>query len=809
MFKVASIIILIAIWGIVCKAEWLVGTGIHDVTGLIGGIPMSAYVNPLQIADGIHMRLKSRTFVFSMESQSGSKPTIMALVILDAAMTSWRAKRQVLKRVNAVINRKLLKNSNEWPWFKADGDQCGQDWFTVSNLCISCTHTHSATSGTQDGLLYQLAHFGHVEEVLENIANGIAESILDALYNMQPCILEFKTGSCHGVSINRSPTAYEANPLEEQRLYENNVDTLVQLFQMSRIVNDGSAKSVVPMGMIHWLPVHPVSLPMDNCYVSGDNKGLASYYFDKMMHKKLSGGLFNSSKLDPIPSSKLGSLFLSAFAQAGNEGDVTPNTMVAKCEELYGQDSQGKECNRIPRVCSSNQLCRGKGPGKDAWESLEINARLQFDQAKALFDANNATAVPFLSNPPSEINDVWGFRHAQLYWDLTKQVDCIPAFGIGVLAGTTDGPGPGILHVYQGDTDHESPFWQPLLGLFVSDPSPKQRQCQYPKPIILDFENLNRPGNSTWISDYLELQIYQIGHIFIVAIPVELTTMAGRRLSSSILNTVKDYYRRKGVDQKRLEKIQVVLTGLSNQYSGYVTTFEEFQVQRYEGSSTLWGPNTLTGLIQGYVHLIGLLLNSAPVGTIDRYVDEPISDIDEQTKIIPHPYQRFKRPWQDLNRHKVSLIFNHAYDQLPTRLLGPKEFGQILSKDLKCAYKLGDTVRVVFQGASPRNKFSTTPTFLTVEKYYYDLSDSTPSQLDLDESRWKVVYDDGDPCTKFWFAFDYLWSLSSTVTITWFINLEETTGLYRIGYHGHYKTQDGKISPICSYTKPFYVGTGY
>ena len=37
----------------------------------------------------------------------------------------------------------------------------------------------------------------------------------------------------------------------------------------------------------------------------------------------------------------------------------------------------------------------------------------------------------------------------------------------------------------------------------------------------------------------------------------------------------------------------VVIAGLTNDYSHYVTTYEEYQVQRYEGASTLFGPHTL------------------------------------------------------------------------------------------------------------------------------------------------------------------------------------------------------------------------
>ena len=41
-----------------------------------------------------------------------------------------------------------------------------------------------------------------------------------------------------------------------------------------------------------------------------------------------------------------------------------------------------------------------------------------------------------------------------------------------------------------------------------------------------------------------------------------------------------------------------MIAGLTNTYSSYVTTYEEYQAQRYEGASTIFGPHTLDAYIQ-------------------------------------------------------------------------------------------------------------------------------------------------------------------------------------------------------------------
>lgn len=44
--------------------------------------------------------------------------------------------------------------------------------------------------------------------------------------------------------------------------------------------------------------------------------------------------------------------------------------------------------------------------------------------------------------------------------------------------------------------------------------------------------------------------------------------------------------------------VTITIAGLTNTYSSYVTTFEEYQAQRYEGASTIFGPHTLDAYIQ-------------------------------------------------------------------------------------------------------------------------------------------------------------------------------------------------------------------
>merc|ERR1712223_1680472 len=49
-----------------------------------------------------------------------------------------------------------------------------------------------------------------------------------------------------------------------------------------------------------------------------------------------------------------------------------------------------------------------------------------------------------------------------------------------------------------------------------------------------------------------------------------------------------------------IEGGKVVVAGLSNTYTHYITTWEEYQRQRYEAASTIYGPHTLLAYIQQF-----------------------------------------------------------------------------------------------------------------------------------------------------------------------------------------------------------------
>ena len=56
------------------------------------------------------------------------------------------------------------------------------------------------------------------------------------------------------------------------------------------------------------------------------------------------------------------------------------------------------------------------------------------------------------------------------------------------------------------------------------------------------------------------------------------------------------------------EELKVVLAGLSNVYTHYITTYEEYQPQRYEAASTIFGPHTLRAYLDQFKYLTEAML---------------------------------------------------------------------------------------------------------------------------------------------------------------------------------------------------------
>ncbi|CAN4116601.1 unnamed protein product [Withania somnifera] len=428
--------------------------------------------------------------------------------------------------------------------------------------------------------------------------------------------------------------------------------------------------------------------------------------------------------------------FVSAFCQT-NCGDVSPNVLGAFCIDT------GFPCDFNHSTCGGkNELCYGRGPGyPDEFESTRIIGERQFKKAVELFD--KAT---------EQVKGKIGFRHTYVdFSNLEVTVSkeggstetvktCPAAMGFAFAAGTTDGP--GAFDFKQGD-DQGNTFWR-LVRNLLKTPGLKQKNCQHPKPILLDTGEMKVPYN--WAPSILPVQILRIGQLVILSVPGEFTTMAGRRLRDAVKTVLTS-----GGSKEFDSNIHVVLAGLTNTYSQYITTFEEYQIQRYEGASTLYGPHTLSAYIQQFKTLASALITGQTV------------------QAGPQP--------PDLLDKQISLLPPVVMDATP---LGSKFGDLIIDVPQSSTFNRGDLVSVSFWSACPRNDLMTEGTFALVE-------------ILEGKDTWVPAYDDDDFCLRFIWSRPSKLSTRSKAMIEWRIPESATSGVYRIRHFGAAKALLGSV----------------
>jgi len=276
--------VLLVSFAMSCECRVLSGTGIFDCTGPIADVIMMGMANPKQVSAGLHQRLRARAFVVQEDDRR------FAFVSMDAGMGS------------IVLNNRVVEELQR----RFEG------YYTHENVAISGTHTHSGPSGFLQDTIFQFAGSGWVDETVNAFTNCAVESIAMAHQRLAPASATVVVGRLDGANINRSPSAYLMNPLAERTLYESHGDTDKNMTLLKITLDNGT-----DIGMFNWFAVHPTSLNNSNTLVSGDNKGHASYLFERDVN-----GVSNPGK----------GPFVAAFASA-NLGDVSPNTNGARCRD--------------------------------------------------------------------------------------------------------------------------------------------------------------------------------------------------------------------------------------------------------------------------------------------------------------------------------------------------------------------------------------------------------------------------------------------------------------------------------------------
>ncbi|KAK4177855.1 putative neutral ceramidase precursor [Triangularia setosa] len=699
--------------------QYLLGVGKADITGPVVEINLMGYADPKQVGSGLRQRLYSRAFIVGDVDNPNDR---FIYLVLDTQSGDTAIRYGILNSLQ----------------------QFGSEYkvYGHHNVAVTGTHSHAGPAGWLNYLLPQISSKGFDHQGYQAIVDGAVESIRKAHESLAPGYLSVGMTKVYGANINRSLFAYLANPESERARYnlttedDGSVEKDLTLLKFQR-ASDNRA-----IGVLTWFPVHGTSLLGNNTLVAGDNKGVAAYLFEKSLR------LENPD-------------FVAGFSQA-SVGDTSPNVLGAWCE-----DGSGQMCSFENSTCPADgksQFCHGRGPAfrtpdNGASSCFEIGKR-QFEPSRALFDKGKLT--PVRGGWVKSFHKFHNMSRFEFVLPDGKKVrTCPAALGYSFAAGTSDGPGAFDFKQHDGNENTTSPVWK-VVSKFLKDASDEQRECHWPKPILLDVGEMERPY--LWTPNIVDVQVFRVGQLFIIVSPGEASTMAGRRWKNAIADDPSS-------SSEGIEPV-VVLGGPANSYTHYITTKEEYGIQRYEGASTLYGPHTLAAYINVTMSLLPYLSPDAPAPP-------------------PHDQKSMEFPPDNSNR-SLSFIPSVVMDNTPLF----KSFGDVLTDVEKdTPYTVGDVVKVKFVGANPRNHLKLGATYAAVEKLGRD-------------GKWERLRDDGDWGVTFeWRRTSELLGLSE-VLISWDTAVEgpgeiKEGEVFRIKYYGDKKGLLGVVESFEGMSRGF------
>lgn len=242
--------------------------------------------------------------------------------------------------------------------------------------------------------------------------------------------------------------------------------------------------------------------------------------------------------------------FVAAFAQT-NAGDVSPN--------LGGG--------------------AGHGPTDDERENTAEIGRRQLGAARGLAGAPGRALTPAVDHRLTYVD----FGAARTAKGPTGRA----VLGAAFAAGTSDGLGAPVFHQGLGNRVG-------LLSRALYRLRPALAARQAPKEMLLPV------GALGWVQQTLPVQLVRVGALHLLCLPVEVTVIAGARLRDAVAGAA-------GIAPE-----DVLVQGYANGYAHYLTTPEEYDAQRYEAGSTVFGRNQLAAFIEAAQRLAADLAAGRP-----------------------------------------------------------------------------------------------------------------------------------------------------------------------------------------------------
>lgn len=504
-------------------------------------LPMQGWAETSQKTTQIESPLIARAFIIGDPAEQSR----VVLVVADIWSCTIAIKQEVVRR---------LQQGNDGIPYRED------------NIWIAGTHTHSGPAGFSHHFLYNATAFGFDSHVFECIVAGIVQAIENAHTDIGPGKVYVNNGNVRKlgdeIGRNRSVDAFNMNPKSDRDFFPTQTDDEMILLKFVKAdVNSGYPE--VPVGSLSWYGLHPTNRGFKNTFVNGDNKGRAAI-------------LFENAAIS-IPNVREN--FVAAFANAC-------------CGDITGNFNPGDPSGVFDPPLNTNQVYKDR---------MENAAAVQNRVARLIFD-----------NASTELSGSIGIKHQ--FIDLSVRTGVSGALGISMAAGSVEDGGQKLIpegvslsdptdltKTTFGPLAVATAVVSPLINQFLASltailngttligaatnlsnsilPTTQLTMGHFPKPIML-MTGAMKPIPFT--PNILPIQLLQIGRFALLGVPGEVSTVAGLRLRRAVANILS-----------KLEVSFIAVGTYANGYSQYITTPEEYDVQHYEGASTLFGRDTL------------------------------------------------------------------------------------------------------------------------------------------------------------------------------------------------------------------------
>ncbi|MCK0152872.1 neutral/alkaline non-lysosomal ceramidase N-terminal domain-containing protein [Alcanivorax sp. S6407] len=457
-------------------------------------------------------------------------------------------------------------------------EQLGED-LDESRLVLTCTHTHSGPGGCAHEGLYNLVTPGFVPAHLEAVVEAALSSLLAALQSRQPTLIEYRQKPVPDpvpVAWNRSLKAYNRNPDVAPKTPDKTHLALDRTMHLISFHRAGKVEALLSL-----FGVHATCLGSQLSSHDGDNKGYAALHAESSL-KALGAE-------NPV----------AIFAQ-GTAGDVSPH--------YHGPGDRKR---------------RRKLRGEAEYAYARQNGQQQSEHAFAMLDETGQPVTGELDGVLTYADMSDQTVAAEFAGGRQDARTSSPCHGVGFFLGTPiDGPGmPAPLGFaarqlarserrkklkpeaaqhseYRKLYDSQGPKdillnagRKTVLGYTLGQiPLPDLAD-----PLVAELKRQAKLGaltQSPMVPTVLPLQILRLGNLRLVCAPGEFTTVAGRRLVSTVAKSLS-----------LNDGETCLINTYCNDYMGYVTTYEEYQEQAYEGGHTVYGQWTLGAFQTCFVSL--------------------------------------------------------------------------------------------------------------------------------------------------------------------------------------------------------------